>query len=220
MRQSSPCRLLALLAAICITHLSALQRPAQSPIPIIIGNDKIELTALANGGAFSRLVLRDGEPLSPFSRIHHFLALDGFGAPSPEEAALGMPFHGESSKQIFKIIGTHEAGPVHSVTLQATLPLAQEVLTRTIELPDGENVVRVTSDLQSLLTVDRPISWAEHATLGPPFMQKGQVVVDIPPPIVVSVLINPEAFPAIWCMAKTLSGPWLLLWTAVRQTSV
>ena len=147
---------------------------------MLIANNKIELTALANGGSFVKLVLRDGEPLSPFGRVPHMLALDGFGAPSPEEAAAGMPFHGEAGKQLFKVIASHEAGPVHSLTMQATLPLAQETLTRTIELPDGENVVRVTSDLDSLLSIDRPISWAEHATIGPPFMEKGQVVVDMP----------------------------------------
>ena len=151
-----------------------------APIPIVLANDKIELTTLANGGSFTKLLLRDGEPLSPFGTVPHMLALDGFGAPSPEEAALGMPFHGETGRQIFKIIATHESGPVHSVSMQATLPLAQEVLTRTIELADGESVVRVTSDLESLLSVDRPISWAEHATIGPPFMEKGKVVVDMP----------------------------------------
>jgi beta-lactamase superfamily II metal-dependent hydrolase len=153
-------------------------RPA--PIPFVISNDKIELTTLANGGSFTKLLLRDGEPLSPFGTVPHMLALDGFGAPSREEAAQGMPFHGESGRQIFKIVATHESGPVHSVVMQATLPLAQEVFTRTIELAEGENVVRVTSHLESLLSVDRPISWAEHATIGPPFMEKGKVVVDMP----------------------------------------
>jgi len=153
---------------------------APVPIPIVLANDKIELTTLANGGSFTKLLLREGEPLSPFGTVPHMLALDGFGAPSPEEAALGMPFHGEAGKQIFKIVATHESGPVHSVVIEATLPLAQEVFTRTIELAEGESVVRVTSRLESLLSVDRPISWAEHATIGPPFLEKGKVVVDMP----------------------------------------
>jgi len=153
---------------------------APASIPIVLANDKMELTTLANGGSFTKLLLRDGEPLSPFGTVPHMLALDGFGAPSAEEAAVGMPFHGEAGKQIFKIVATHESGPVHSVVIQATLPLAQEVLTRTIELAEGENVVRVTSRLESLLSVDRPVSWTEHATIGPPFMEKGKVVVDMP----------------------------------------
>jgi hypothetical protein len=64
--------------------------------------------------------------------------------------------------------------------MQATLPLAQETLTRTTEIIDGENLVYVTSVLESLISVDRPVSWAEHATIGPPFMEKGKVVVDMP----------------------------------------
>ena len=152
---------------------------AAGAMPIALANDKIELTTLTRGGTFAKLLLRDGEPLSPLGRLGHLLALDGFGAPSPEEAALGMPFHGEVGRQIFEVVATHESGPLHSLTMRTTLPLAQEVFTRTIELAEGESVVRVTSDLESLLSVDRPISWAEHATLGPPFMESGKVVVDM-----------------------------------------
>jgi hypothetical protein len=185
-------RLMAAFAAVfaiaLITPASAQQGQAAGrgrgsaveSIPIVLANDKIELTTLANGGRFAKLLLREGEPLSPFGALGHFLALDGFGAPSPEESALGMPFHGEAGRQVFKVIATHESGPVHSFIMRTTLPLAQEVFTRTIELADGESVIRVTSDLESLLTVDRPISWAEHATLGPPFMERGKVVVDMP----------------------------------------
>ena len=93
---------------------------------------------------------------------------------------MGKPFHGEASRQIFKVIATHESGPVHSFIMRTTLPLAQEVFTRTIELVDVESVVRVTSDPESLLTVDRPISWVEHATLATPFMERGRVVVEMP----------------------------------------
>ena len=45
---------------------------------------------------------------------------------------------------------------------------------------DGENVVYVTTQVESNLTVDRPFSFAEHATIGPPYLEKGKVVVDMP----------------------------------------
>jgi hypothetical protein len=148
--------------------------------PIVVANDKLELTMETTGGRFSKIVLREGEPLNALAGIGHFLALDGFGAPSEQEAALGMPFHGEASRQPIKIIATHDSGPVRLITVQSLLPLAQETLTRTIETADGENIAYVTSRLESALTVDRPISWAEHATIGPPFMEAGKVVVDMP----------------------------------------
>jgi hypothetical protein len=160
--------------------LLALAATGWGQTDIKLANDKLELTVNAKGGRFSKLVMRDGEPLSPLAAIGHFLALDGFGAASPEEQALGMPFHGEANSQFFKVLATNDSGPTHLVTMQAGLPLAQETLTRTLELADGENVIYVTSQLESRLTIDRPISWAEHATIGPPFMEEGKVVVDMP----------------------------------------
>jgi hypothetical protein len=153
---------------------------ASRPPNLVLSNDRLELTVLGIGGTFSKLLLREGEPLSPLAPMGHFLALDGFGAPSEPERAAGMPFHGEASKQPGKVIASQDAGPIRSVTLQTQLPLAQETLTRTIEIREGENVIYVTSTLESALTVDRPISWAEHATLGPPFLEKGKTVVDMP----------------------------------------
>lgn len=147
---------------------------------IVIANDKLELTVSATGGTFRKLLLRGAEEISPLHSLGHFLCLDGFGAPSAQEQATGIPFHGEASKQPFKVLSQRESGAVHSVTLQASLPLAQERLTRTIEVNQGEQVVYVSSELESALAVDRPVSWAEHATIGPPFLEKGKVVVDTP----------------------------------------
>jgi hypothetical protein len=118
--------------------------------------------------------------MSPLASIGHFLALDGFGAPSDAEAAAGMPFHGEASHQVFRVLVSSDSGNSHVLTMKGTLPLAEETLTRTAEMVDGENLVYVTSVLESALAVDRPISWAEHATIGPPFLEKGKVVVDMP----------------------------------------
>jgi hypothetical protein len=73
--------------------------------------------------------------------------------------------------------------------MQTSLPLAQETLVRTLQLADGENVVYVTSQLENLVAADRPVSWAEHATIGPPFLEKGKVAVDMP---AVNCRVRPE----------------------------
>ena len=150
------------------------------PAPLILSNDKIELSISTNGGSFNKLLLREAEQISPLAMMGHFLALDGFGAPSDEELKAGMSFHGEVGRMPLKIVAREESGPVRSVTLQGFLPLAQETLTRKFELVDGENVVYVTSDVESALAIDRPISWAEHATLGPPFLESGKTQIDMP----------------------------------------
>jgi hypothetical protein len=166
--------------ALWLGAVALIAQPAQNPAAIVLANDKLELTIGANGARFSRLVLRQGEPLSPLAAIGHFLALDGFGAPSAEEQAAGMPFHGEANHTTAKVTARQESGPVRSVTFELRLPLAQETLTRTVEIADGENVVYVSSDLASAIAIDRPVSWAKHATLGPPFLEPGQVTIDMP----------------------------------------
>ena len=162
---------------------------------LILHNEKIELTILTRGATLANLVLRDdpeklspywntdralkpnGPPPSPLSgSIGHFLCLDGFGAPSDEEAAAGIPFHGEASRQQFETV----TGTATTIQLKARLPLAQEDITRTITLIDGENVVYVNTEVESLLAIDHPISWAEHATTGPPFLSPGQTIIDLP----------------------------------------
>jgi hypothetical protein len=165
---------------VCAPAIQAQQERGSDAEPIMLANDKLQLAIGKTGGRFSKIVLRDGEQSSPLAAIGHFLALDGFGAPSDQERALGMPFHGEASRQPVKIVAMRDSGPMHLITMQSVLPLAQETLTRTVEAADGENIIYVTSRLESALTVDRPVSWAEHATIGPPFMQAGRVVVDMP----------------------------------------
>jgi hypothetical protein len=162
---------------------------------VVLRNDRIELTVLTRGATLANLILRDdAEKLSPYwntdralkpngplpspraGSVGHFLCLDGFGAPSEEEAAAGIPFHGEASKQQFETV----SGTVSTIRLKARLPLAQEDITRTITLLDGENVVYVNTEVENLLAIDHPISWAEHATTGPPFLAPGQTIIDLP----------------------------------------
>jgi hypothetical protein len=158
----------------------ATAQPQGPEKPVVLANDKLELTISPNGARFERVMIKGGPALSPLATMGHFLALDGFGSPSDQELASGIPFHGEANHQVFRILSATDSGSSHSVTMQATLPLVQETLTRTAEIMDGENLVYVTSVLESLISVDRPVSWAEHATIAPPFMQKGEVVVDMP----------------------------------------
>ena len=193
--------LIALLAILAVAVLLVAEtadfdgRPA-----IVLRNDKLELIILVRGATLANLVLRDNaeklspywnmdraqraagsSPATPAGGLGHFLCLDGFGAPSEEELAAGMPFHGEASGQQFETVA--ESGRVNSassVKLRARLPLAQEDITRTVTLLDGESVVYVNTEVENLLAIDRPISWAEHATTGPPFLSPGSTIIDIP----------------------------------------
>jgi hypothetical protein len=110
----------------------------------------------------------------------HFLCLDGFGAPSQEELKAGCSFHGEAGSQRFKIPESGKNGLISIIKLAAKLPLALESGTHTIQMVDGESVVYVETGVECLLLINRPIPCAEHATLGPPFLESGKVTVDMP----------------------------------------
>lgn len=159
---------------------------------VALENDRIELITLDKGGAFVSLRLKDDqrqinpmwdpirlarETKSPSrfgSSLGHFVCVDGFGPASPEEQKAGLLGHGEAHRLDWQ---RTSAGRLH-VAFKTHLPIVQENFTRRIELVDGEQVVYVTSELESLLGFDRPVNWAEHATIGAPFLAAGTTVVD------------------------------------------
>jgi hypothetical protein len=165
---------------------------------VLLSNNKIELTVLPEGGAMAQLILVDDQektnplwnpfritreaglnPPTGFAR-GHFVCVDGFGPVSPEERAAGLPMHGEAYTLPWELKSYQKQGGGTTATFSVTLPLAQETLTRTFRLVDGETVVWVDSELQNLLSFDRPVFWGEHATISAPFLEPGKVVVDMP----------------------------------------
>jgi hypothetical protein len=96
----------------------------------------------------------------------HNLCLDIFGGPSSDEAAAGLPVHGEVSTARFDVAG-HDG----QIEMQAVLPAAQLRVDRRIVLAD--RTVRIHESVENLSATDRPVGWTEHVTLGPPFLEKG-----------------------------------------------
>lgn len=96
----------------------------------------------------------------------HNLCLDIFGGPSSEEAAAGLPVHGEASVARFEIDASET-----SLGMRAVLPIAQLRVERRIEVVS--RTVHIREALENLSGADRPVGWTQHVTLGPPFLEKG-----------------------------------------------
>jgi hypothetical protein len=96
----------------------------------------------------------------------HNLCLDIFGGPSAEEAAAGLPVHGEASIALYDLELT-----ATGMVARAHLPLASLQIERRLELHD--RAVRIRESVQNLGGTDRPVGWTQHVTLGPPFLEKG-----------------------------------------------
>ena len=163
---------------------------AQAPSPAKFGNQagtllsngKLELIVLTKGGSVASVVMSDDpEKLNPmwnttgrggdFNGINgHFVAVDGFGQPSAEERAAGLPQHGEGHTLEYNV-RSERSGNTSTLTLSGLMPIVQENFTRAYAVVDGENVVYVDSKLENLLGFDRPVNWAEHATIQAPFVE-------------------------------------------------
>jgi hypothetical protein len=158
---------------------------------VVFSSSKLELTVMITGSTLAddseklsplwnpmRMVRELGRPVKFDGGAGHFVCVDGFGPPSTEEQSAGLPGHGEAHTETFAFHGERQ-GSSTSVTFTAKLPIVQELFTRTFRVVDGENVVSVESELESLLGFDRPVNWAEHATIGSPFLEPGVTVVDV-----------------------------------------
>jgi hypothetical protein len=159
---------------------------------VVLSSSKLQLTIMTKGSTLAGLTLTDdpeklnplwnpmrmarelGRPVRFDGGAGLFVCVDGFGPVSPEEHAAGLPGHGEAHTETFAVQGSS-----NSITLTATLPIVQEIFTRTFQVVDGENVVAVDSTLENLMGFDRPVNWAEHATIGSPFLESGATVVDL-----------------------------------------
>ncbi len=104
------------------------------------------------------------------SIMGHNICLDTYGGPSAEEAAAGMPIHGEGPLVRYNV----ETLGAREVRLSAMLPLAQLRFERTIKLDERGHTAHINETIENLSASDRPIAWTQHVTMGPPFIDYGQ----------------------------------------------
>ncbi len=158
-----------------------------------LANDKLRLTVLKQGTTIAAISLTaDPQHLSPLwdpvrmareagennifgTGLGHFLCVDGFGETSQEESKAGLPGHGEAHERQWDVTSQSK----NSLAFSTVLPLAQEHIARTFRLVDGEQVVSVETHITSDLAFDRPVFWAEHATIGSPFLEPATTVVNM-----------------------------------------
>jgi hypothetical protein len=180
-----------LMASIALSQNSGTVRSGsfEGQDATIVSNGRLELTVLTQGGGIGSIVITDGgEKLNPLwnpirlareagrepsfnGSLGHFVCVDGFGQPSAGERAAGLPQHGEAHVTRFAVRPDPKR---NSVSLSGTLPIVQESFSRTFSMAPDENVVYVDSQLENLMGFDRPVNWAEHATIAAPFLEPGR----------------------------------------------
>ena len=109
----------------------------------------------------------------------HNLSFDYFGPPSKDEVAAGHSTHGEAPSVKWRM---NRAAAASSSTIRcsAQLPEAQIKFVREISVDALNPVIYCEETALNLSTFDRPISWNEHVTFGPLFVEPCVTIFDMP----------------------------------------
>ena len=119
----------------------------------------------------------DGRLLSGIAG--HSLSFDHFGPPSAEETASGLSTHGEAPALKWDV-QKHAELPKPHLRYGLMLPDAQIRFSRKLTLDRTNPVIYCEEEAINLSPYDRPISWNEHVTFGPPFLEAGVTWFDMP----------------------------------------
>ncbi|HXO30834.1 MAG TPA: hypothetical protein VN901_00625 [Candidatus Acidoferrales bacterium] len=109
----------------------------------------------------------------------HSLSFDHFGPPSPEETAAGLTTHGEAPALNWDV-QQHAKSPRPYLQYGLTLHEARIRFRRKLTLDRRNPVIYCEEEAVNLCSYDRPISWNEHVTFGPPFLEAGITWFDMP----------------------------------------
>ena len=107
----------------------------------------------------------------------HFLCLDRWGNPSPQERENGMPFHGEASYIMWEVVSPPEKkGETITAVMSCELPLGGLRVMRMLVLNDTVPVLQVREEITNLNKLGRVYNMVQHATIAPPFLDRSVMV--------------------------------------------
>jgi hypothetical protein len=142
----------------------------------------------------------------------HSLSFDHFGPPSAAETKAGLSTHGEAPALLWSLQKTRDK-PTPSLSYGVTLPEAHIRFCRTITIDRETPVIYCEEEAVNLSCYDRPISWNEHVTFGPPFLECDRTTFDMP---AVRAKVCPASYSSrmflkadaefIWPLAPTQDG--------------
>lgn len=110
----------------------------------------------------------------------HSLCLDYFGLPSKEEVRQGLSLHGEAPSAKWRKTSISVLSDNVRLSVQAQLPAAGLSFDRSIELRESESVAYFEEIVENHKKMDHFFHWAEHVTLGLPFLSPKEATVTLP----------------------------------------
>lgn len=111
----------------------------------------------------------------------HLLCFPTFGPPTATEIAHGFTFHGEAlTVEWLQYQPAQISDAAITLYYGADLPAVHYRVERAVTLRANETVVQVEEWLENLAPYDRPFNRDQHPTFGPPFVEPGKTMLDLP----------------------------------------
>ena len=168
------------------------EKPSSTPRSLVLKNGLSQVTLDRWGGGIidfhyldhgvnplSWRATEDIEPLSPDgpNLQGHFICFDRWGAPSPAEEKMGMPYHGEAPRVVWKRLdpGAGEAAD-SELRMGCELPLAGMEVKRTVRLQENEASLTVTEAVTNVRAAGRVYNLVQHPSIAPPFLDDTTIV--------------------------------------------
>jgi hypothetical protein len=111
----------------------------------------------------------------------HNVCFDYWGAPSAEEAAAGLSFHGEAGVLRWTLREARSTKSQLVFTCAAEMKMSAARFSRTVRLVHGETAAYFEETAENLTALDRAMGWVEHVTIGPPFLRRGETRLGVAP---------------------------------------
>jgi len=109
----------------------------------------------------------------------HAFVLGYFGMPNAEEAARGLPLHGEAASSEWRVISSVADNHHASLSFEVSLPDYQLRAQRTLHLAFGACSVLIEERVTNLGKDALDFQWVEHAAFGEPLFTSGEARLSI-----------------------------------------
>jgi hypothetical protein len=110
----------------------------------------------------------DGEGKLISGLLGHNLCMPYWGLPSEAEYRRGMTCHGEPNAVRWQ----ERLHAADRLRLRVSLPESGLSIDRSLRCEGS--VVHFKTAVENLLSLDRPVAWCEHVTIGPPFLSSSE----------------------------------------------
>jgi hypothetical protein len=110
----------------------------------------------------------------------HALAVGYFGKPSPEEAAQGLPLHGEAASAEWAAVPAKEGEDSVSLALEVELPVYHLNFRRKITLRANALTAAIDETILNRSNAEIMLQWVQHTAFGEPFYTKADASLFLP----------------------------------------